>query len=67
MLIDLTWLFSGKLYRGKKRLRNGDYLYNSKDDYFIDESIIILDELHYGFANYKPIVNRVLLIKRRRI
>ena len=64
---ELMRMFSGKLYRGKKRLRNGDYLYNSKDDHFIDESIVILDELQYSFVNYKPIANRVLLIKRRRI
>ena len=63
---ELIKMFSGKKYRGKKRLRNGDDLYNSKDDYFIDESIVILDELQYGHKNYKSIANRVLLIKRRR-
>ena len=68
---ELIKLFSGKSYRGKKRLRNGDYLYNSKDDHFIDESIIILiDESHFKLQNhayFKTRKNRKRFIKRRRI
>lgn len=64
---ELIKLFSGKSYRGKKRLRNGDYLYNSKYDHFIDESIVILDELQYGAKNYTPCINKKRLLKRRRM
>ena len=64
---ELIYIFSGKSYKGKKRLRNGDYLYNSKDDHFIDESICLIDEIQFGFKHYHPISNRKRLIKRRRI
>ena len=68
---ELMRMFSGKSYRGKKRLRNKEYLNASKDDYFIDESIVILiDEVQFKQNNYSHFKNRNIrkrFINRRRV
>lgn len=64
---ELMRMFSGKSYRGKKRLRNMEYLDHDKDDHFIDESVILIDKIQFSAKGCNPVINKKRFIKFRRM